>query len=464
MSDAKDRRHSPVLWCLRFTLLVGGTFVVVVGILSHRILLAQQQGDSSFEFSMKISGNSLSIEARSMPSSKNLAVDSSASQTIPAAQSATKGGLPIPMPNDLPPSAACVLFSDDNALVPEWIAYHYFALGLRRLVVAVDPRSATRPSLEAWRPYINITEWNDNDFGYRPRKPRRKEKAGSVEYETNIHLGRQPFFYRECGRLLQSTGYTWTMFHDLDEYVALNERAVPDAKARVRQPSGVLRAFVDATRSDDRFLSGRNCTLIDRTLFSTVESSDQDRPQLPVSGLDLNRLYTIRYQHGEGVQDGMPKSLVNVAAMDFDKEVVQNHRVSSMHCSPIDRPRVLRGLLVIHHYLGPWAGYARANDARKGGLRNRQGWEFRAAGTCGKPMGEIVPWLDGFVEAVGAPTAADLLREAGFPPNGPEEDPKEWELSVDYVKHLIDVELTGRRDRKYRDFLVNWLALREGKS
>jgi len=56
--------------------------------------------------------------------------------------------------------AACVLMKDDNIILPEWLAYHYEVLPLRRLIVAVDPFSKTNPDkiLDAYRDIgMNIT-------------------------------------------------------------------------------------------------------------------------------------------------------------------------------------------------------------------------------------------------------------------------------------------------------------------
>jgi hypothetical protein len=68
--------------------------------------------------------------------------------------------------------SACLLIMDDNHRLSEWIAYHYFAMPLRHLVVTVDPRSRTSPVkiLDRWRPLMNITVWGDADFNFRSNK------------------------------------------------------------------------------------------------------------------------------------------------------------------------------------------------------------------------------------------------------------------------------------------------------
>ena len=42
--------------------------------------------------------------------------------------------------------SACLLIKDNNIILPEWLAYHYTVLPLRRLIVAVDTLSHTDPS------------------------------------------------------------------------------------------------------------------------------------------------------------------------------------------------------------------------------------------------------------------------------------------------------------------------------
>lgn len=76
-----------------------------------------------------------------------------------------------PSSQSLSPNAtltACLLIKDDNDILSEWIAYHYYTLKLRYLIVAVDPSSVQSPSpiLAKWKLLtdLEIIEWNDNDY------------------------------------------------------------------------------------------------------------------------------------------------------------------------------------------------------------------------------------------------------------------------------------------------------------
>jgi hypothetical protein len=78
--------------------------------------------------------------------------------------------------------SACLLIKDDNAILSEWIAYHYHTVNLRHLVVAIDPSSVESPMkiLNRWRRMTNmdIFEWTDSDYmpqtfldtGYPPKE------------------------------------------------------------------------------------------------------------------------------------------------------------------------------------------------------------------------------------------------------------------------------------------------------
>ena len=66
-----------------------------------------------------------------------------------------------------PPWSACLLIKDNNIILPEWLAYHYTVLPLRRLIVAVDPTSKTDPRyiFDQYKSIgMNVTVWTDDDY------------------------------------------------------------------------------------------------------------------------------------------------------------------------------------------------------------------------------------------------------------------------------------------------------------
>jgi len=140
--------------------------------------------------------------------------------------------------------SACLLIMDDNHLLVEWLAYHYTTLPLRRIIVAMDPRSATSPLpvLERWKGKINYTLWNDNDYveddllqkngcNFKGNEVTRAKLANETVEEsflqklhwTWIHRLRQPTFMHACARQLRKENRSWTMYIDTDEYLVVNK-------------------------------------------------------------------------------------------------------------------------------------------------------------------------------------------------------------------------------------------------
>ena len=108
--------------------------------------------------------------------------------------------------------SACLLIMDDNHRLSEWIGYHYFAMSLRYLVVAVDPHSKTSPSqiLNRWRDRMTVVEWTDSNF---TEKSLIIGDADDHQMKKVKHRTRQAEFYLECTRHLQNHNRTWTSYH-----------------------------------------------------------------------------------------------------------------------------------------------------------------------------------------------------------------------------------------------------------
>ena len=234
------------------------------------------------------------------------------------------------------PVSACLLFNDDNHMLIEWLAYHYYAVGLRSVVVAVDPMSHESPKdiLDRWRPWLdNVAVWDDPDYGFEPDTAK---VNGTIADKTNVHRSRQPFFYRKCTEYLKSLDQTITLYHDVDEFIAINEEVIPDAQNRMSRPNGVLDLLseLQSSREDDYYRTP--CLLLPRLLFSAVESdAGQVRNGVP-SLFDASRFMTLRWRHHNALRDkknnGQPKSMMNVQLADPAKHVFHTHRVVEELC------------------------------------------------------------------------------------------------------------------------------------
>jgi len=118
---------------------------------------------------------------------------------------------------------ACLKLMDDNHWLVEWIAYHWFALPLRHLVLYIDPNSVTdpRPILERWRGYMDFHIWN-HTF-----KPVTKEfNTFSPLWSKGVkeHLGPQVMFLEQCTKFYKQMNWTsWVLMTDTDEVCVSSE-------------------------------------------------------------------------------------------------------------------------------------------------------------------------------------------------------------------------------------------------
>ena len=77
----------------------------------------------------------------------------------------TKSATRLINPNET--FSACLLVMDENFRLQEWLAFAYFTLPLRYVVIAIDPRSKQPPTekLNIFRTELNMTilEWRTLD-------------------------------------------------------------------------------------------------------------------------------------------------------------------------------------------------------------------------------------------------------------------------------------------------------------
>jgi hypothetical protein len=120
---------------------------------------------------------------------------------------------------------------DDNYRLEEWLAYHYYLLKLRYVVVNIDPFSKTSPNaiIDRWNDRenkynLNMTIVTMKDSEYIEKydlamehiEKARLSMSLGVEYQyqygsakTNYHRKRQPLFYKACSRHLIQQNKSW---------------------------------------------------------------------------------------------------------------------------------------------------------------------------------------------------------------------------------------------------------------
>jgi hypothetical protein len=321
--------------------------------------------------------------------------------------------------------SACILVMDDNHRLVEWIAYHYYALNLRHLVVTVDPHSRTRPTaiLDRWRDRMYIEEWNDRSF--LPSDIGRSAND-TVERRHLKHRFRQAQFYKGCIRSLRQFNRTWTTFIDSDEYLTINSRVVDNTALRMQEPGHVADYFHELTRqahSEPNYTFavnfGQPCVLLSRAMYGSVESTDEEIRRDVPDFLDPARFDTLRWRHRSTEDDHvLAKSLIDVS------QVKQHHLdgKANAHKALVEMCKSNSWIaytlpIGIHHYLGSWEQYSYRDDARDGGdAHSYETWQRKGSALVSTDD-EIRPWIRGFVKMVGNGTALSLLEGAGLPTN-----------------------------------------------
>jgi hypothetical protein len=273
--------------------------------------------------------------------------------------------------------SACLLIMDDNHRLSEWIAYHYFALPLRHLVVTVDPRSRTSPVKiqDRWRPLMTITLWGDADFNFSANMTALNET--DVQAKTNMHRKRQSTFYKGCALYLQKKKQKWTSFHDVDEFLTVDQDFVNDTDTLYTTPGNVLQTLrsVRATEPNNTHFQ-KNCISVPRVAYDSVESSAQEVQKDIPSFLDGMKFDTLRFRHrdkhGNG---GLLKSILDVTHAVKRKKYAVHQLFGSKLCSNRFRAHTI---LVIHRYIGSWESYSFRDVARQGKEHNRKRFDKKS--------------------------------------------------------------------------------------
>jgi hypothetical protein len=103
--------------------------------------------------------------------------------------------------------------------------------------------------------------------------------------------------------------------------------------------------------------------------------------------------------------------------------------------------------------LGSWEAYSFRDDARRGGERSRETWEFQAADQ--DETDDIVrPWLGGFVEAHGEEKTKSLLQGAGLPKSYRNKNDTAWRsMWIDDILKSNETEGTNPKNLLFDTFI-----------
>jgi len=347
--------------------------------------------------------------------------------------------------------SACMIIKDDNEILNEWLGYHYHALNLRYILVAVDPSSETSPHeiFEKWRKLtdLQIEEWTDLDYmpdiflrkGYHipPRyisgdANQSKWHEGYEDPEQVIqdkikignHRFRQKTFLASCFRHMKRRNRKLVFHIDTDEYITINPVLRGNEKTKLKIPSiaepGSILSVLQQIHQDTKLRKAANypCISMPRLLFGSVERPEEGPPSAP-HGFNATLLETLRWKYHAAYNDternAQPKVIVDVSVVDKKDELIGSKQVFSIHrpskemCRRIEQlsfRAINRYPLTVNHYLGTWERYVGRNDTR----RSFRTYEYKAHVQAGRDDW-ISSWLGGFVQSYGRHLAMELLDD-----------------------------------------------------
>jgi hypothetical protein len=327
---------------------------------------------------------------------------------------------------------ACALVLNQNHRLTEWIAYHYFALPLRTLVIAYDPKSTQRATdlLHRWKDVIDIIEWEEDD--YLPAnwtEVVKRQNPSDKPIERLIHEHRQVYFMQQCTLTLAAKNVSRVIHHDVDEYLRINTDIVKGYDTT--RPGHISYFLNHQNTSKIRWLPNASCWLFVRLYFipwntATAERDRQNRDDsswirsFPLETLNYRYRKTRAQQTGKGIihLSHLPTTVLANRENIFEKWM-------SVH-NPLGRPLcqgpwpVATSPLLLNHYLGSYEAYKFAAqwDPR---FRNDSEWERRLGRGKGEPVADesMTNWVDAFVKWQSEDVARVLLSDAGWRQNEP---------------------------------------------
>lgn len=369
------------------------------------------------------------VELGSSALSKNTFLDRSASVSLTSNSKKTDSNS---NPSKDESFSACLMIMDDNAHLIEWLAYHYTTLPLRRLIVAVDPRSQTSPIeiLRRWDGMMDVTVWSDVDFMPPTLMDKHQYTPNKNQSEiTKLFRQRQEEFYTRCMARLKYEGRSWTAFIDTDEYMLINANAHDKYKmptSGLSSSTTILESIHRVERESD-FLASEYfqspCLAMARLAFGVKESTSDEVQRdvpYPFDGHDFQTLQW-RWHAGRGMKkvNKISKSILDVSRVDSSLFVptdqVMVHLPSKTHCRGEEHLWVLNSYspIIVHHYAGTWEQWSHRKDTR--GRRTKEKYALLQYDKTTDD--HIRPWLQQFVNQVGIWQARNLLRDVGKIPS-----------------------------------------------
>ncbi|KAL3942468.1 MAG: hypothetical protein SGBAC_003352 [Bacillariaceae sp.] len=328
------------------------------------------------------------------------------------------------------------MWMDDYERLIEWIAYHYHVLPLRHLVIFKDPNSEKDPSeiLERWKPFLEITLWtNISQFTFIPQTRSILSQLKGLQH----HNKQQGLFYRNCLNHLKQNKWTWTYVGDTDEFLVLNENALPIAPKMMEQP-GIMLKTLKAAQSVDKTLKMQDnttvkllnskkqsirwgdeanlCLCLKRQQFSGFESPQEAVTKDVPAVFDPYRFQTVRFRYHR------KKTIIGKCIIDASRVSVNVYTRLSQHMLIKECGNAWGqndDLMNVNHYLGTWDYFDRPNDIRgKDRYKTYMKKNLDVNKTITGRLGDTPrKWLASFLQNFGEENALAVLKGVGFPYN-----------------------------------------------
>jgi len=365
--------------------------------------------------------------------------------------------------------SSCLLIKDDNYKLPEWLAYHYTAVPLKFLIIAVDPLSSTSPRriLEFWNTTtdMEILLWDDEDFmptgdnlkkemetiavsGVIAKAELSKTEAEKIE-NIKKHRVRQRHFISSCLHHHQNNGRKWTMLIDTDEYLMFNKidknrtefvlnytSPIQKVEAHLREKEEWLTKiqkkrldlpnvgneriadFIEKNKLKLPWVA-EHCMPLPRLFFGSVESPDTEVQKGVPKKIDASYFNTLRFRKhalkGTWEHNLYDKSIVDLSRVrDHILDTVFDAHRPLKPCQRIRTPvfdsvhsRITRidQTLLRVHH---YLGTWESYNSRNDTRRTRKRYDELANVDFGSDD-DIRPWVGKFVEKVGSQSAELLL-------------------------------------------------------
>ena len=339
--------------------------------------------------------------------------------------------------------SACILTMDDSMLWPEWLAYHYQTLPLRRLIVALDPKSKTKPTqvFARYRKHglpLNVTVWEDDEFLPHENLKRQIQPNTAGGNTLGKYLLRQEWFLHKCLEQLYAENRTWVLLVDTDEFLApqwqnlivLDEEESPTKVST--KPRNVFE-MVTKYRNQTFSVNGnvkhsqwlddisQGCLYLDRKRFipspnETSMLTSKDAVPYPLLTMEQDRWF---HQYNGKVMLDLSKLSPAVAHSIFKNASIGEHTSPHMGLDVLCKPMRLanaqspfQGPFAAHHYANPlsWA-LGRSHDPRYQD-KLKSAMDDRKKATKFHNHTDLpfaTAWVDGFVKRVTKEVALELL-------------------------------------------------------